>query len=80
MGKADLKWNKLEEQKRERNTAQMKEQSRNAQYQINKEEISNLPERGFRIMIVKMLWRHENRFDKMQETFNTVNTIAKEKE
>ena len=78
MGKADLKWNKLEEQKRERNTAQMKEQSRNAQYQINKEEISNLPERGFRIMIVKMLWRHENSMKKRQETFNTVNTITKD--
>jgi len=33
----------------------MKEQSRNAHYQINKEEISNLPETEFRIMIVKML-------------------------
>ena len=33
----------------------MKEKGRNSQDQINKEEISNLPERGFRIMIVKML-------------------------
>ena len=56
----------------------MKEQSRNAQYQINKEEISNLPEREFRIMIVKMLWRHENSMKKRQETFNTVNAITKD--
>ena len=33
----------------------MKEQGRNSQDQVNKEEISNLPERKFRIMIVKML-------------------------
>ena len=41
--------------KRQRNTAQMKEQGRNSQDQVNEEEISNLPERKFRIMIVKML-------------------------
>ena len=33
----------------------MKEQGRNSQDQINEEEITNLPERGFRIMRVKML-------------------------
>ena len=33
----------------------MKEQERNSQDQINEEEITNLPEREFRIMIVKML-------------------------
>ena len=38
-----------------RNTAQMKEQGRNSQDQINKEEISNQPEKQFIIMIVKML-------------------------
>ena len=56
----------------------MKEQGRNAQDQINEEEITNLPERGFRIMRVKMLWRLENRMEKMQEAFNTVNTITKD--
>ena len=56
----------------------MKEQGRNSQDQINKEEISNLPEREFRIMIVKMLQRLENRMEKMQEAFNTVNTITKD--
>ena len=50
----------------------MKEQGRNSQDQINKEEISNLPEREFRIMIVKMLQRLENRMQKMQDTINTV--------
>ena len=41
--------------KRQRNTTQMKGQGRNSQDQINKEEISNLPERKFRIRIIKML-------------------------
>ena len=64
--------------KRQRNTAQMKEQGRNSQDQINEEEISNLPEREFRIMMAKMLQILENRMEKMQEAFNTVNTITKD--
>ena len=69
--KGDLNWSKLEKKmKRQRNTAQIKEQGRNSQDQINKEQISNLPEREFRIMIVKMLRRRENRMKKMQETVN----------
>ena len=58
--------------KRQRNMAQMKEQGRNSQDQINKEEISNLSEREFRIMIVKLLQRLENRMKKVQKAFNTV--------
>ena len=41
--------------KRQRNTTQMKEQSRNAEVQINEEEIGKLPEKEFRIMIIKMI-------------------------
>ena len=48
----------------------MKEQGRN-QDQINKEEISNLPEKEFRIMIVKMFRSLENGMEKMQETQST---------
>ena len=33
----------------------MKEQTRNTDIQINEEEIGKLPEREFRIMIVKMI-------------------------
>ena len=69
---------KKKKMKKERNTAQMKQQGRNTQDQLNKEEISNLPEREFRIMILKMLQRLENRMEKMQEAFNTVNTITKD--
>ena len=64
--------------KRQRNTTQMKEQGRNSQDQINEEEISHLPEREFRIMIVKMFQRLENIMEKMQKAFNTVNTITKD--
>ena len=56
---------------------QMKEQERNSQDQMNEEEITNLPEREFR-MIVKMLQRLENRMEQIQETINTVNTITKD--
>ena len=41
--------------KRQTNTAQMKEQTRNTEVQINEEEIGKLPEKEFRIMIVKMI-------------------------
>ena len=40
--------------RKQRNTAQIKEKGRNSD-QTNKEEISNLPEREFRIMTVKIL-------------------------
>ena len=43
------------EKKRQRNTAQMKEQTRNTEVQINEEEIGKLPEKELRIMIVKMI-------------------------
>ena len=64
--------------KMQRNTAQIKEQGRNSQDKINKDKISNLPESEFRIMIAKMLRRLENRMEKIQEAFNTVNTITKD--
>ena len=34
---------------------QMKEQTRNTEAQINKEEIGKLPEKEFRIMMIKMI-------------------------
>ena len=56
--------------KRQRNTAQMKEQTRNTQVKINEEEISKLPEKEFRIIIVKMIQNLENKMEKMQESIN----------
>ena len=54
---------------RQRNTTQMKEQTRNTEVQIN-EEIGKLPEKEFRITIVKMIKKLENRTEKMQESIN----------
>ena len=56
--------------KSQRNTAQMKELTRNTQVQINEEEIGKLPEKEFRIMIVKTIKNLENRMEKMQESIN----------
>ena len=53
--------------KRQRNAAQMKEQTRNTEVQINKEEIGKLPEKEFRTMIVKMVKNLENKMEKMKK-------------
>ena len=49
---------------------QMKEQTRNTEVQINEKEISKLPEKEFRIMIVKMIKNLESKMEKMQESTN----------
>ena len=54
--------------KKQRNTTQMKEQIRNREVQINEEEIRKVPEKEFRIMIVKMIKNLENKMEKMQES------------
>ena len=48
----------------------MKEQRRNTEIQINEEEIGKLPEKEFRIMIVKMIKNLENKMEKIQESIN----------
>ena len=55
--------------KRQRNTTQMKEQTRNTEVQVN-EEKRILPEKEFRIMIVRMIKNLENKMENMQESFN----------
>ena len=56
--------------KRQRNTTQMKEQTRNTKVQKNEEEIGKLPGKEFRIMIVKMIRNLENKMEKLQESIN----------
>ena len=48
----------------------MKGQTRNPEIQVNEEEIGKLPEKEFRIMIVKMIKNLENKMQKMQESIN----------
>ena len=56
--------------KRQRNITQMKEKTRNTEIQINEEEIGKLPEKEFRIMIVKTIKNLENKMEKMKESLN----------
>ena len=67
--------------KRQRNTQQTKEQDKCPPNQTKEEEIQNLPDKEFQIMIVKMIQNLENklelqinsletRIEKMQERFN----------
>ena len=52
----------------------MKEQGKNLQDQINEQEIRNLPEKEFRVMIIKMIQNLRNRMEaqneKIQEILN----------
>ena len=48
----------------------MKEQGKTPPDLTNAEEIGSLPEKEFRIMIVKMIQNLGNRMEKIQETFN----------
>ena len=67
--------------KRQRNTQQVKEQDKCPPNQTKEKERGNLPDKEFRIMIVKMIQNLENkmesqinsletRIEKMQESFN----------
>ena len=67
--------------KRQRNTQQIKEQDKCPQNQTKEEEIGNLPDKEFQIMMVKMIQNLEikmesqiisleTRIEKMQERFN----------
>ena len=67
--------------KRQRNTQQVKEHEKCPPNQTKEEEIGNVPEKEFRIMIINMIQNLENKMDlkinsletnieKMQEMFN----------
>ena len=66
---------------RQRNTQQIKEQDKCPPNQTKEEEIGNLPDKEFQVMIVKMIQNLENkmelqinsletRIEKMQEMFS----------
>ena len=54
----------------QRNTQQMKEKGKNPPDQTGEEEIGSLPEKEFRVMIVKMIQTLGNRMEKIKEMFN----------
>ena len=66
--------------KRQRNTTQIKEQTRNTDLQINEEEIGKLPEKEFRIMVLKMTKNLENQTEKIQGSINKYLEELKNKE
>ena len=74
--------------KRQRNTQQVKEQDKCPPNQTEEEEIGNLPDKEFQIMIVKMIQNLEikmeseinsleTRIEKMQERFKYLEEIKK---
>ena len=51
--------------RRQRNTGQVKVQGKNPPGQTNEEEIDSLPEKEFRVMIVKIIQNLENRIEEI---------------
>ena len=79
--KGHPKHSNLNKMKRQRNIQQVKKHDKCPTNQTKEEEIVSLPEKEFRIMIIKMIQNLENkmelqinalktRTDKMQEKFN----------
>ena len=79
--KGHLKLSNINKMKRQRNTQQVNEQDKCQPNQTKEEEIGNLPDKEFQIMIVKMIQNLEikmeseinsleTRIEKMQERFN----------
>ena len=58
--------------KMQRNTTQMKEQTRNIEIQINEEDIGKLPEKEliYYSLIIKMIKNLENKMEEIQESIN----------
>ena len=48
----------------------MKEQGKNPPDQTKEEEIGSLPEKEFRVMIIKMIQNLGNRMEKIQDMIN----------
>ena len=63
--KGDPKHSKLSKMIRQRNTQQMKKQGKYPPDQTNEEEIGSLPEKEFRVMIVKMIQNLRNKMEKI---------------
>ena len=79
--KVHPKHSNINKMKRQRNIQQVKEQDKCPPNQTKEEKIGNLPDKEFRIMIVKMIQNLENKIElqinsletkieKMQELFN----------
>ena len=65
--------------KRQRNTQQVKEQDKCPPNQTKEEEIENLPDKEFRIMIVKMIQNLEIKMESQINSLETRNQIMQER-
>ena len=67
---------KVDTMRHQRSSFQTKEQDKNPQKPLNDEEIGNIPEKEFRVMIVKMIQdlrkRMETQIENLKEMFNKV--------
>ena len=61
--KGHPKHSNINKMKRQRNTQKLKEQDKCPPNQAKEEVIGNLPEKEFRIMIVKMIQKPENKME-----------------
>ena len=55
--------------KKQKGLSQMKGQDQNPEKQLNEVDTGNIPEKEFRIMIVKMIQNLRKTMEKMQEMF-----------
>ena len=69
MTKTKLPSRKLISIKKQKVMSQMKRQDKTPEKQLNEVEIGKLPERKFRIMMVKMIQDLRKTMEKMQEMF-----------
>ena len=58
--------------RRQGNMAQMKEQIKTSEKQLNKMEISNLPDAEFKIQVIRMLNELRGRADDFRRIFNSI--------
>ena len=65
LGKGDLKHNKL---KKNNEKAEKYYTNEETEVQINEEEIGTVPEKEFRIIIVKIIKNLENKMEKMKQS------------
>ena len=61
--------------KRQRNIQQVKEHDKCTPNQTKEEEIGSLPEKEFRIMIVKMIQYSENKMELQKNILETIETM-----
>ena len=78
--KGHPKCSNINKMKRQRNTQQVKEQDKCPPTQTKEEEIGNLPDKEFQIMIVKMIQNLEIKMESQINTLEATNSRIMEAE